>query len=146
RVDIPAGGAIMGPVAPERIGIEVQRAGVLQDVTGRRRVGDETIHVDIAVAVGEVDSCGIAVTRDQASAPDINAGLDADHLAAGARVGEGLVVVVDLLTEQTAPDGLLPAVIRSGRSSGDAVSRFPAAGRGSIRAGRVQPRIADPLV
>ena len=109
----------MGPVAPDRIGIEIERAGVLQNVGGRRRVGDETIHAHIAIAVGEVEAGGVAVARDQAAAPDIDAGLDAGHLAGRARVGEGLVVVVDLLAEQAAPHGPLAVAVRDGRSLGD---------------------------
>jgi hypothetical protein len=86
----------------------------------------------MAVAIGEVETGGVAVARDQAAAPEIDAGLDPGDLAGGARVGKGLVVVVDLLAEQAAPDGWPAVVVRDGGalviSGGALVMRVPSSG------------------
>src|SRR4029077_4907189 len=71
---------------------------------GRRRIGDEAGHVGIDFAKGAVEAGALIVAGDQRSAQKIDAELEAPQIAAGARIGEGAIVVVDRLGEEAAPD------------------------------------------
>jgi hypothetical protein len=86
-----------------------------QRIGGSRRVGHESIHVEIAVAVREVHTGDVAMAGNEATAPYVDPCLYAEQLAAGPRIREGLVVVVDLLGEDTGPGGMSPALtVRTG--------------------------------
>ena len=100
----------MRPVTAERIGIEVKRPGALQHIGRCVRIGDEPVDVHVAVEIAEVEAGNIALAGHEAAAPQIDSELKADQPAAGARVGKGLVVVVDLLTDDAAPRGAGPAL------------------------------------
>src|SRR6185312_16356234 len=102
--------AVMRPVDPARIGVEVQLAGVVEHISGCCRVGGQTVHVHRAVAVAEVDAGGIAMAGDEAPAPDIEPGLHAKQPASGTRFRERLVAVVDLLAKDPRPAGTAPAL------------------------------------
>jgi len=47
----------------------------------------------MAVAIGEIDTGGVAMAGDQAAAPEVAPGLDANQLAAGARFGDPVPLV-----------------------------------------------------
>ncbi|CAE6847459.1 hypothetical protein R75461_07313 [Paraburkholderia nemoris] len=51
------------------------------------------------------------MARQEAAAPQVDARLETNQRAAGARIGERLIAVVDLLAEQTHPAGAAPAVV-----------------------------------
>ena len=61
-----------------------------EDIGGRRRIGDEAVHVGAHVAVSAIETGALIMTGDQRSAQKIDAALEAAHVAAGARIGEGL--------------------------------------------------------
>jgi hypothetical protein len=94
----------MGPVAPHGRGAEVERSGVGEDVGGRRRIGDEAAHVGAQVAIGAIEPCALVMASDQRTAQQVDPALEAAEVAARARVGVRLVVVVDRLSEEPAPD------------------------------------------
>src|SRR5580698_4537914 len=75
-----------------------------EDVGGRCRIGDEAVHVGAHVAKGAIEAGAVMASRDYRPMQKVDAALEAAHVAAGARIGEGLIVVVDSLSEETAPD------------------------------------------
>lgn len=99
----------MRPVGAAGIRIEVQCPRLGKHVGGCGRVGDEPVDVDIAVAIGEVDAGCIMMALEEAAAPQIDASLETGKVTAGARIGEVLVAVVDLLPEEAHPAGSAPA-------------------------------------
>ena len=93
-------------------------------LSGSRRVGDKAVHVDVGVALGEVDAGGAGVAGDQAAAPQIEAGLEADDLAGGLRIGNRVIAVIDALlritvwtgnARDTRPKAALAASTANGR-------------------------------
>jgi len=94
----------MRPVAARRPGVEVHRSGVAEDIGGRRRIGDEAVHVGVHVAIGAIKPRALIVTSDQRSPQEIDAALEAAEIAACPRIGEGGVAVAECLAEKAAPD------------------------------------------
>ena len=94
----------MRPVAARRPASEVHRSSAVEDIGRRRRIGDQAIHVGVHVSVSAVEAGAVVVPVDQRSAQKIDAALEAPEIAAGARIGEGLIVVVERLAEEAAPD------------------------------------------
>lgn len=93
----------MRPVTACRIRIEIERAGVGEHVARCRRVGDETVHPHVGVAIRQIDAGRVAMAGKQATAPEIESALETAEPAAGARIGERLVAVVDLLAVEARP-------------------------------------------
>ena len=105
RIEIPATRAIMGPVAASRIGVETQCAGTALHIARGGSVGDQAVHIDVAVGKRQVDAGGIAMAGQEAAAPQIDAALKAAHPAAGTRIGKRFVAIVDPLSEEACPIG-----------------------------------------
>src|SRR5262249_16033739 len=87
-------------------------SGAGKAVGGRCRIGDEAVYVGIDAAIGAVEAGALKVAGDQRSAQQIDAALEAPQIAAGARIGEGPIVVVDRLGEEGAPDRGLKLAVR----------------------------------
>jgi len=96
----------MRPVAAAGPGVEVQRPGVLQHVSRRIGIGDQPAHIGAAVAIGEVHPDNIILAGEQIAVPEIKPGLKSVQLTVRARIGESLVSVVHLLTEEAGPNGV----------------------------------------
>ena len=103
-VEIPARRPDMSPVATHRPGVEVQRSRAVEDIGRRRRIGDQAVHVSVHVAISAIEAGAVIVPAEQRSPQKIDAALEAAEIAAGTRIGEGLVVIVDRLPEEAAPD------------------------------------------
>ena len=95
----------MGPVAASRIAVETQCAGTALHIAGCGSVGDQAVHIDVAVGKRQVDAGNIAMAGQEAAAPQIDATLKAAHPATGTRIGKGLVAIVDPLAEEARPVG-----------------------------------------
>ena len=75
----------------------------LRTIGGRRRVGDQAVHVRVHVAICAIEAGAVVVPGEQRSPQKIDPALEAAEVAAGARIGEGLIVVVECLAEEAAP-------------------------------------------
>jgi hypothetical protein len=98
----------MRPIAPQRKCVESHRSGAAKAVGGRRRIGDEAVHVGIDPAIGAVEAGALIVAGEQRSAQKIDAALEAPQIAAGARIGEVLgdpVVCLSLQSTIYVPKG-----------------------------------------
>ena len=74
-------------------------------IAGGGSVGDQAVHVDVAVGKRHIDAGNIAMARQEATAPHIDAPLKAARPATGTRIGKGLIAIVDPLTEEAGPVG-----------------------------------------
>src|ERR1700733_13084858 len=75
-----------------------------EDVSGRRRIGDEAGDVGAHVAICAIEAGAVMAPGDNGPMQKVDAALEPTHVPAGARIGEGLVVVVDPLSEEPTPD------------------------------------------
>jgi hypothetical protein len=78
------------PVSVGGIRVKIHGAGAAQHVGCRRRVGEEAIHIDVAIGIGGGRPRRCRCSLDEAGAKEIEPSLDAGQLAAGAGIGEGL--------------------------------------------------------
>src|SRR5215469_690355 len=93
----------MGPVRPARIGLEIERSGASEDIRRRLRVRDQALDVDIDGAKSTIKARPLVMAGAQRTAQQVHAELEAPEIATGARIGEGLIAVVDRLPEEAAP-------------------------------------------
>src|SRR4051812_6018160 len=116
----------MRPVSAARPCIEIETAGVTEHVAGRCFVSDEAAHIDIGIGISDINASDIAMARYPFASPQIDTALKAEHLAGGARISERLVVVVDLLAQEPAPDRRSPAGVQAiGRRLDRGPARYP---------------------